>query len=362
MSRKINITDIQGPISAANTISIKNLRNSIGIKNVAEFLNLQSMLSNTTLTYSNVSVGDLITTTEEDFTYKIIANTANVFHLSMASGIKLMAMEASGELYPEQLNYTDSSANFHSCAQKILDTGYIVKLGPKEYLTSNTVYIRSKTGIIGCGDRISGIKVAPGVSCNVIDTENYSLRVSTGSLQNDDEVVNGALYGTVLRDFYIDGNRQNVPAGTATSGIGVRLYCRMPAITNLRITYCAAHGMQTVLPSGTADPFDSLDHSRIGFVMGLWVMDCGYEGWIFQGPDQHAPGRARDRPERNRLHPDRHGGAGERDHPGRRDFDRRRLPTEQRPQPRHRQGAGLRPELLVPAGVLRRQRHGPGQL
>lgn len=218
------------------------------------------------------------------YRYVVAASGATDNHLINGALIKFYALPVNGELTPEQLCYTDAAANWGACAQIAWNAGYVLRLGAREYLTSTTAFIRSRTGVIGEGDRVSGVKAAAGFSGNIIDTSNFSARVSLGSVQNDDEVTNGALYGTVLRDFYIDGNRQNVPAGTATSGIGVRLYCRMLAVTNLRITYCAAHGMQTVLPSGTADPFDSLDHSRIGFVMGLWVMDCGREGWIFQGP------------------------------------------------------------------------------
>lgn len=58
----------------------------------------------------------------------------------------------------------------------------------------------------------------------------------------------------------------------------------MMAISNLRIVGCAAHGMETCCGQGTPSPFVALNDARIGFVEGLTVMDCGYEGWVFQGP------------------------------------------------------------------------------
>ena len=253
---------------------------------------IADMLADLTVSRPVGTVLQARTSTGAVFPYIVAASGATDHNLTTAGGVKLYAVPVAG-LYmtPEQLGYTDAAQNWGACAQIAWNAGYVLRLGPREYLTSSTAYIRSRTGVIGEGDRVSGVKAAAGFGGNIIDTENFAARVTLGSVRNDDEVTNGALYGTVLRDFYIDGNRLNVPDGTATSGIGLRLYGRMPAITNLRITYCAAHGMQTALAAGTADPFSSLNHSRIGFVDGLWVMDCGREGWIFQGPADIPAGR-----------------------------------------------------------------------
>ena len=185
---------------------------------------------------------------------------------------------------PEELGYDDALANWGAVAQIAWDAGYLLSLGPREYLTSTTAYLRSKTGVVGAGERISGIKAAPGFAGNIIDTENFAARVAGGSVENDDATALGALYGFVLKSFYIDGNRPNVPAGTATTGIGVRLYCRMMEVSNVHITNCAAHGVQTVLASGNPSSFKSLDHIRIGFIDKFKVSECGREGVIFQGP------------------------------------------------------------------------------
>ena len=57
----------------------------------------------------------------------------------------------------------------------------------------------------------------------------------------------------MLKDFYIDGNRPGAAAGTDVTGIGVRLYCRMPSIHNLRVVNCAAHGVETALAAGNLE-------------------------------------------------------------------------------------------------------------
>lgn len=185
---------------------------------------------------------------------------------------------------PEQLGYTDALANWGAVAQVAWNAGRILMLGPKEYLTSTTAYIRSRTGVVGVSDRISGVKAAAGFAGNVIDTEDFADRVTLGSVENDDDVADGALYGIVLKGFYIDGNRPNVPTGTATAGIGLRLYGRMPTISGVHVTNMAAHGIQTAFADGNPSSFKSLDHTRIGFINNVKVTECGREGWIFQGP------------------------------------------------------------------------------
>lgn len=222
-------------------------------------------------------VGELETAPTRDLAWVIGTDTAGLWGRQSAGMHGVIVT-------PEQLGYTDAAMNLGAVLQTAWDAGMVVRLGPKEYLTSSTAYLRSRTGIIGMGERISGIKAAAGFAGNVIDTENFAARVAGGSVENDDATALGALYGFVLRGFYLDGNRPNVPAGTATSGIGIRLYCRMMEMANLHVFNTAAHGIQTALASGNPSSFRSLDHIRIGFVDKLKVSECGREGWIFGGP------------------------------------------------------------------------------
>ena len=261
----------------------------LGLGLVRGFPEVAALLADRSLCYGReagrqqVAPGALVETAEGGFVYRIAPAEAADAHLATAGGVKLHAVPVAG-LYmtPEQLGYSPAAANWGAVAQIAWNAGYVLRLGPREYLTSTTAYIRSRTGVVGEGDRVSGVKAVDGFDGNVIDTESFAALRTAAAVETD----SGLTLQPVLKDFYIDGNRARF-AGvvSADNGIGVRLYCRMPAITNLRIVYCAAHGMQTALDHG-AQPasFNSLDHSRIGFVEGLTVMDCGYEGWIFQGP------------------------------------------------------------------------------
>lgn len=186
---------------------------------------------------------------------------------------------------PEYMGYTAAAENLAEVLQEAWDAGMVVHLGPREYRIGETAYLRSRTGIIGTAERISGIKPVPGFDGNVIDTENFAGRVAAGSVENDDVVSLGALFGFTLRDFYIDGNRpQFGGVASADNGIGLRLYGRMPEISNLHVTNCAAHGVQTALADGNPTSFNSLNHMRIGFIRDFKVSENGREGWIFQGP------------------------------------------------------------------------------
>ena len=247
----------------------------LGLGLVRGFPEVAALLADRSLCYGRepgrqqVAPGALVETAEGGFVYRIAPAEAADAHLATAGGVKLHALPVNG-LYmtPEQLGYSAAAANWGAVAQIAWNAGYVLRLGPREYLTSTTAYIRSRTGVVGEGDRVSGVKAVDGFAGNVLDTEGYATLRNTGAIANALGIAVGVLLQPVLKDFYIDGNRPGAAEGTATTGIGVRLYCRMPSLHNLRVVNCAAHGVETALAGGNPDPFVSLKPDPLGDGVG----------------------------------------------------------------------------------------------
>jgi hypothetical protein len=257
---------------------------------VVRFNTIEELVSNSRLSYVNsersvqVMAGDLVTTSKGNYVYEVLAPGAAEFHIQTDPGVKLNALPGADRCFtPEQLGYTDVLANWGEVAQKAWDAGFSLKGGPRDYLTSTTAYIRSRTGFVGEGDSTTGVKAVDGFDGNIIDTEDFADLVTNQARTEED----GTLVQPILKDFFIDGNRENFGGtASATNGIGIRLYCLQPVIENVRIYNVAGHGLQTALDHTHPNPipFNSIEHSRIGYIDGLTILESGYEGWIFEGP------------------------------------------------------------------------------
>ena len=123
------------------------------------------------------------------YRYMVAASGATDNHLINGALVKFYALPVNGKIVPEQLGYTDALANLGAVLQAAWNAGLVVHLGAKEYLTSTTAYLRSRTGLIGCGSSISIVKAANGFTGNVIDTQNFDTLAATDEADNGDGVL-----------------------------------------------------------------------------------------------------------------------------------------------------------------------------
>lgn len=262
----------------------------LGLGLVRGFPEVAALLADQSLCYGRepgrqqVAPGALVETAEGGFVYRIAPAEAADAHLATAGGVKLHALPVNG-LYmtPEQLGYSPAAANWGAVAQIAWNAGYVLRLGPREYLTSTTAYIRSRTGVVGEGSRISSVRAVDGFGGNVIDTRDFEALAAADAVNHSA----GALQQPILRGLCIDGNRGNFGAAVTTSnGFGVRLYGRQMIIDDVRIVRTAGVGLLTQLsPSGVVtEPYHPKDHAKSGVLRDLFIYDTGEEGFIFRGP------------------------------------------------------------------------------
>lgn len=139
--------------------------------------------------------------------------------------------------------------------------------------------LKGGVSLLGSGREKSIIKAPDGWSeSSVIETEDFDSDYSSGG--------NGSVYNPSLKELTIDGNFESF-AGTPAmdSGAGVRLYGLRPEIENVRVQACPAIGLHTALSAQTRNSdLWFREDTKLGYIKGLRVFGCAYDGWVFEGP------------------------------------------------------------------------------
>lgn len=121
------------------------------------FLDLTSLLNDTTLNYTNVTVGSVVTARKENFSYEVAAAGATNQHLTTSGGVKLYVVVTGGILVAESFNINVSAteaangANIQA-AINFLDAngGGILEFGGGSY-PSTPFILKSGVTVRGIG-------------------------------------------------------------------------------------------------------------------------------------------------------------------------------------------------------------------
>lgn len=125
------------------------------------------------------------------------------------------------------------------------------------------------------------LKLPAGTVGNIIDSYEFDAFLASGEA----DVQDGVPTNFGLINLTLDGNRENVTGTpTATLGWGARLYGKRLVLDNVRINGVKGSGLYTALGSNSSPPFDYRTESKPGYIKGLRIYGCEYDGWIYQGP------------------------------------------------------------------------------
>lgn len=122
-----------------------------------DFKDLATLLANSSLTYSDVSAGDIIRTREEGFSYEVAASGASDNHVATAGGVKLYALPGDSGYNVKAFGavgdgVTDDTAAIQAAVDAVATAGggsVFVPAG--HYITSSPILMKSNVELYGEG-------------------------------------------------------------------------------------------------------------------------------------------------------------------------------------------------------------------